>query len=232
MGLSTVIISEDSHGIHVESGDVRIFWGKRDSSLQVLERQFPDLRFARVHQVHGDRLVTAPAAAGTQADAHSTREPNLALLIATADCLPVMLHDPKTGWIAAIHAGWRGVANRIVPKALGTATEDGVRAVDLRAWIGPHIGLKSFEVETDVRDLLLASAPGDLVEALTSPSGDANRVLVDLDGLMRAQLQGSGVLPQNIFAQSPDTKTDLRFHSHRRDREQAGRNLSFIVRCP
>lgn len=223
---------ETPSGLFIASEELTIFWGKRDTSLRTLQAEFPHLRFARIHQVHGDRTVRAPAPEGTQADAHETDERGLALVVVTADCLPVMVHDPRTGWIAGLHAGWRGVANRIVPKALAEARTRGIRGSDLRVWIGPHIGFRSFGVQEDVRDELLASVSGRPLESFWRVLPGADRFLVDLEGLMRAQLEEMGVPRANVAVASIDTMTDPRFHSHRRDRERAGRNLSFIARLP
>ena len=79
------------------------------------------------HQTHSDiiRVVTAADAAGIdhyaypESDALITNDPGTALWVFTADCTPILLHDPVTGAVGAVHAGWRGTANGIVAKAVG-----------------------------------------------------------------------------------------------------------------
>lgn len=205
-------------GFLEEDDQYVIFFGGVGASLENLRAKFPNYQFARIKQTHSSIVV--PAEVGrdplVEADAHFTSQKNLALLISTADCTPVMV-AADNGVIASIHAGWRGVASRIVPKTMGA-----MGAKRYRAWVGPHIQKNSFEVDEDVALNLIKSAPGISAKVLPGKN------FVDLDLLVRSQLAEHAI--QSLWTSGVDTKTDLRFHSHRRDREKAGRQLSFILR--
>lgn len=111
----------------------------------------------RVHQVHGAaylvrRAGDPPLAALPDADIIVSDDPTVAIAIETADCVPILLADPRTGAVAAAHAGWRGLAAgvpRITVEAL--ARSFGSRPADLIAAAGPSIGACCYEVGPDVR---------------------------------------------------------------------------------
>lgn len=101
--------------------------------------------WATVAQVHGDRVVTAAGAGDHgEADAVLTREPDLSVAVFTADCLGIVLHGP--GVVAAVHAGWRGLAAGVVERAVEAVGEVTAAA------IGPHIRSCCFEVGPEVAD--------------------------------------------------------------------------------
>lgn len=219
-------------GIWIETPAVGILFGNRDSSFDNLKKQFPDLAWSRIKQTHSDIVVPAETyeTPVREADSQFTTERDLGLVISTADCVPVMLADAKTGRIAAIHAGWRGVANRIVPKTIERLLKEGSKSDSLYAWIGPHIQQTSFEVDSPVKDQLLAARGRDSIPEDFVKGRDDGKFLVDLNGLVKSQLRDFELAPDQVFDLHVDTKTEATFHSHRRDREAAGRNLSFIVR--
>lgn len=111
------------------------------------------------HQTHSDmvRVVTSADAKGIdhraypECDGLVTNEPGVALWIFTADCTPVLLHDPVTGAVGAVHAGWRGTAAAIAQKAVEKMGEAfGCDPKNIRAAIGPNIGPCCFETDADV----------------------------------------------------------------------------------
>ena len=102
----------------------------------------------RVKQVHGDCILTPTEIATTEstpdssyppADAVLSDAPNQSAWVASADCTPVLIGDCQTGQVAAIHAGWRGTAARIVPKAIARFQASGSKLADLRIALGPAI---------------------------------------------------------------------------------------------
>ena len=113
---------------------------------------------ARLHQVHGAAVALATARgrdALPPADIHLTRDTDLALAVQTADCLPILLADTRTGAVAAAHAGWRGLAARVPEVVVGAlARQFGSRPSDLVVAIGPSIGACCYEVGADVRDAM------------------------------------------------------------------------------
>jgi copper oxidase (laccase) domain-containing protein len=110
--------------------------------------------------------------------------------------------------------------------------KQGSRPQDLQVFIGPHIQKRSFEIGSEVRDQILTSlgplSPEERQEYFDRIS--AEKVLLDLHKVVLTQLSQSGIQQDNVHSLFIDTMTDLRFHSHRRDKEKAGRQLSFISR--
>jgi len=181
-------------------------------------------RLYEVSQVHGDTIVEVagePVAdvRPIEADALLTRAAGAAVAVRTADCVPVLLADPRTGAVAAVHAGWRGVEARIVPEAvarLGHPTR-------LLAAIGPHIRLDAFEVGPEVAERIAAAAHGEPVVQPRDP-----RPHVDLARAVRAQLVHAGVERIDDVGGCTHAEAD-RFFSHRRDAGHTGRHLSAIA---
>ena len=111
----------------------------------------PD-RFVIPHQNHGTevRFVSEPVEL-EGVDALVTRQTGLCICVSTADCIPILLHDPAHHAVAAVHSGWRGTASRIVQIVLRAMQEQlGTRPADVQAAIGPGIGLEAFEVGDEV----------------------------------------------------------------------------------
>jgi YfiH family protein len=176
-------------------------------------------------QVHGNRVVrlgTRDFAAGPpEADAVIGDRPGDMCVVRTADCLPVLLCSTDGREIAAIHAGWRGLADGIIE-----ATLEAMRAPrpDLLAWFGPAISQEAFEVGPEVRERF--GAWGRL-ETLFAPN-ERGRLQADLYGLAEGRLRRSGVAA--VYGGGLCTYADARrFYSYRRDGE-TGRMVSFIFR--
>lgn len=171
-------------------------------------------------QVHSDRIVLAEEVSPgdiPEADAIISRDIDAVLCVRTADCVPVLAWSEEARLIAAIHAGWRGLALRIVEKTIGAMEAMGGR--DIRAGIGPAIGRCCYEVRADV------------VEALgVEPETDGKGSLfVDLPKVAASQLGKAGLKPQAIDMKTSCTSChNDRFFSFRRQGEKAGRNISVI----
>lgn len=113
------------------------------------------LAFARARQVHGDRvLVTrAPTEPLEEADAVVSVAPGIAACVVVADCVPILIGDPRSGAVAAVHAGWRGTLARAAARAVeALAREVGAHASNLLAAIGPSIGPCCYDVSVDVAE--------------------------------------------------------------------------------
>jgi len=173
-----------------------------------------------LHQVHGFEVVAARADTpdGTQADGAQTRVRGLACTAQVADCLPVLLCDRVGEQVAALHAGWRGLAG----SGGAGVVERGVAAMDaapgeLLAWLGPCIGPQAFEVGDDVRQAFVAVDP---TAASCFSALRPGKWLADLPALARQRLQAAGV--QAIYGNdgSPvwcTVSQPARFFSFRRD---------------
>ena len=176
---------------------------------------------ARVRQVHGCTTlrVAAPGDAG-EADALFTTEPDLALEIRVADCVPLLLSAP--GGIAAVHAGWRGAAGGIAERALGAlCAATGSRLADIHAWIGPGIATCCFEVGPEVAEAFPPHRRRDGRE----------RPHVDLAGSVVDRLIAAGVPPRSIVTSPYCTRCHQHlWHSHRGSAGGAGRLVAWIAR--
>ena len=186
-------------------------------------------RFYQATQVHGRAVVVAegdPAALAKQeADALvATSGSKAAVAVRVADCVPVLVADPVTGNVAAIHAGWRGVEARVVDAAVEALRGDPSRMV---AAIGPSIGPCCFEVGADVAEKIDASTGVDVVDRRDEARGKA---YVDLRRGVRAQLRRLGLADASIDDVPGCTRCDAeRFYSYRRDGDASGRLVGVIV---
>lgn len=186
------------------------------------------------HQVHTDivRCVTRQDARGLdhhlypECDALITKDPGTALVIFTADCTPILLHDPVTGAVGAAHAGWRGTASAIAAKTVEAMTACfGTRPEDIHAAIGPNAGVCHFETDADVPDALRA-AFGQDVEAFIHPKG--SKFFVDLKKVNELVLRNAGVRDISVSNCCTMCQPD-RFWSHRITRGQRGAQGGIIL---
>jgi YfiH family protein len=213
------------------SGFSHAFPTREASDPDLLEGLGPNVtRVLQVRQVHGAAVAQADpgwlqAAGGpVEADAvvaRATPAARLAVGVRVADCVPVLVGDPATGDVAAIHAGWRGVVAGVVGRAIDALAPagDGPRRARLVAAIGPCIGPCCFEVGREV-----ASSVG-FVER---EAGD--KAYVDLRAAVRAQLAAAGLESSHIEDVPGCTKHEPgRFHSFRRDGANSGRMLAAIA---
>jgi len=161
-----------------------------------------------------------------EADAHFSADKKIALLISTADCLPVLIYCSETQRVAAAHAGWKGVANQIVLKTLQKLVETGSVEKKFELWIGPHILQSSFEIDLDVLKHLQASSYNLSQEQYVYEKD--SKYYVDLNQVVLSQIAQVSHPDSVVNYIDVDTKTDLNFWSFRRDKDKAGRNLSFI----
>ena len=161
-------------------------------------------------------------------DALITRLAGLALVVTTADCLPILIHDPIRAAVAAVHAGWRGTAKRIAARALGAMREAyGTDPADCRAAIGPGIRGCCFEVDAAVTDSMAAALPNWEKHARANRSG---HWLLDLAEVNRAILEAAGVRADCIEDVGLCTSCrNALFFSHRAEKGRTGRMMNFIL---
>lgn len=180
--------------------------------------------FARLSQVHGNDVVTvvddppvAPIDDVPVADALVTARRGVGLMVRVADCVPVLLADPAAQVVGAVHAGRAGVALDIVTRAVEEMRALGGRSP--RAWVGPHVCGRCYEVPVEMRDEIAGMVPSTYAETRAgSPS-------LDLGAGVVAQLAAAGV-PAEVVGGC--TLEDERFHSHRRDGAAAGRLAGLV----
>ncbi|MGZ3744698.1 MAG: peptidoglycan editing factor PgeF [Pseudobdellovibrionaceae bacterium] len=228
-------ITETNLGFLLETSGFTALLGGEKAQILNLKNSFPDYKFIRVKQTHGTNIIHSIDPAldyQIEADSHFTELPKIALCVSTADCVPLLLYDAKKEIIAAVHAGWRGVASQIVPKVLQHLQAQGSHPHNIKVIIGPHIQMSSFEVSSEVRDEILSSIDFSAHEneSLYHRKINTEKSLVDLNQVVKTQLQNCAVPFDNLHNLHIDTFVDHRFHSYRRDKEKSGRQISFICR--
>jgi YfiH family protein len=188
------------------------------------------LRSAR--QVHGARIATEQECSGPTppaADGVASNSPGIFVAVFTADCVPILMATSCGTTVAAVHAGWRGLAAGVVTAGVSAVRELARRPSPLVAAMGPHIGPCCYEVDGPVVDALR----GRFAHALEGASRPTRpgHVAIDLAALVREELVGAG-LALDAIGVLPDACTHCdpeRFHSYRRDGFAAGRLVHFIA---
>jgi len=184
----------------------------------------PSERIAYATQVHGATCLvpSGPGLAGT-GDALATSKDDLVLVVGTADCLPILLWDAQSPRVAAVHAGWRGLAAGVPMHAVGQLVLMGAATASLRAALGPRIGPCCFEVGPDVAERF----PG--AERIVKHG----RTTVDLARAAVRQLTAAGLTPDAIFDWNECSACDPeRYFSHRRDAGRTGRSWGLVTPRP
>jgi YfiH family protein len=176
----------------------------------------PDVAPAWLRQVHGARVHPARPGACGEGDALRVESKGVAAVIATADCVPLLIATAQTA--LAVHAGWRGLVAGVVGAALAACGD----LASATAWIGPAIGPCCYEVGDEVAaSVAAASAP-----AVVRQRG-VGRPHVDLAAAASVQLHAAGVARVVHLELCTRCQPD-QLWSHRRDRDGAGRNLAAI----
>ena len=244
--LTTTLLNRWPHGFFTR--------GSWPQTPEVLSQQLaPEAVIYRAQQVHGNRVLSpddfsqGPSATSDSrpsADAVMTTGSQQAAWVCTADCTPVLIGDVATGQVAAVHAGWRGTALRIVPTTIAKMQAQGSELKNLRIAMGPAIAGQVYQVSTQVaievgRSLsLTAQSDAELVAHLQTlapapllPDDTPGRLRLDVRQINALQLFALGLEPQQIVIaphctyQEPD-----RFFSYRRSREKKVQ-WSGIVSC-
>ena len=185
-------------------------------------------------QIHSDivRTVTRKDCSGCfhrdypECDALITNDPGVALTVFTADCTPLLFHDPATGAVGAAHAGWKGTAQNIGGKTVEAMVRDfGCDPANIRAAIGPNVGFCHFETDADVPEALLETY-GEEIRPFIRASGQ--KYYVNLKEVNALALRRAGVqhieISEDCTMCSPD-----RFWSHRITRGIRGSQGAVIV---
>jgi YfiH family protein len=187
----------------------------RTEVLRAASEDGPE-RVAWLKQIHSERSVSATAGYCGEGDALTTTEQELALSVATADCVPVVVAS-KTR-LAVIHAGWRGIASEIVIK---TVAEQGLQHGPWTAWVGPAIGPCCYEVGLDVAHEIARASSSRVVHDRRS-----KQPTVDLPMAVKIQLSEIGIRVIHSFDCCTCCNNDWLW-SYRLEGESAGRNFTF-----
>lgn len=198
----------------------------------------PGLR--RPKQVHGRGVVDAARFARQldtrpggppgpfEADAIVSGQVGVGVAIVTADCVPILLADCHARVVAAVHAGWRGLACGVIRSSISVLRELGADPSRLTAVVGPYIGACCYEVDEPVL-MAFAARFESLMRSATRPTR-AGHARLDLGAFATAELVSVGLTTARIgsFTGACTSCDRERFHSYRRDGGQAGRMLHFV----
>jgi YfiH family protein len=196
---------------------------------------FDPHRLVMTMQIHSDivRTVTDADCSGLchrnypQCDALVTGTPGVALLVFTADCTPLLFHDPVTGAVGAAHAGWRGTAQGIGARVVEAMVRDfGSNPADIRAAIGPNVGMCHFETDADVPEAMIASY-GEAVRAHIRSQGA--KFYLDLKAINALSLRRAGITHIEISEDCTMCRPD-KYWSHRITGSERGSQGAIIVR--
>ncbi|GCL42487.1 peptidoglycan editing factor PgeF [Anabaena sp. FACHB-1250] len=216
------------------------FWPRLPHELT--EALQPEALVYRLKQVHGNTVLTPQEVDHyvnisdddlALADGLISHQPLQAVWVASADCTPVLIGDVKTGQVAALHAGWRGTAAKIVPAAIHRMQAHGSNLADLRVAMGPAIAGEVYQVAVEVAAEIGSSViphnePEKIIAALrdlpNSPllsDTEPGKVRLDVRQVNALQLEQLGVsLEQIAIAPYCTFQTPEHFFSYRREQQK------------
>jgi YfiH family protein len=218
------------HGFTTRDRGIGPSGGNRSLEALAALMDLEPTSIVRARQVHGCGVIEVRAgqevSASQPADALISADPLRAVAVAVADCVPILIADRRRRAVAAVHAGWRGTASRIVVAAVEALAQSGVPASDVLVAIGPSIGPCCYQVDAPVRDAVSAGSHG-ASEWLT-PDGDSHWRL-DLWRANRDQLLEAGVAADAIHVSRYCTADHLDdCYSYRKEGAAAGRMFGAI----
>lgn len=189
-------------------------------------------RLLTCYQIHSPDVVTVAApwddADRPRADALVTRERGLLLGVLTADCAPVLFHDPQAGVIGAAHAGWKGAIGGVTDRTVEAMEALGADRSHIAAVVGPCISQKSYEVDAAFEARFAAE---DAANARFFRAGRAGHGWFDLEGYVAARLAAFGIGTIGMLGEDTYAQAD-RFYSFRRSTHAGeagyGRQISLI----
>jgi polyphenol oxidase len=241
--LTCSLLSMWSHGFFTAQFSPR-------GPIDLTEVLSPGARVYRLKQVHGNAVLktglvrpvaASPQGSGTGADSYAEADGLVAereleaVWVCTADCVPILIADDRTGLVGAVHAGWRGTAAKILPEAIAQLVAQGSQLENLRIAMGPAIAGEVYQVSVEVAAELGATiAPKSAVNVTTDgileflhqlpeppvlADPEPGKVRLDVRRFNALQLQQLGIsLSQVAIAPDCTYSDSARFFSYRRDR--------------
>jgi polyphenol oxidase len=192
-------------------------------------------RFLTVTQMHGTDLLVIDSPnpefshfLKIECDGIVTNQQGIMIAVCVADCVPILLHDPVKGVVAALHAGWQGTVGNIAAKGVEAMTNIfECNRKNIVAAIGPAIGGCCYEVDAPVRDAFTkAGLPFDL---WANDQGEG-KWLLDLSAANSKLLADAGLAPDQIETSDLCVSCNQElFFSYRRDGGDTGRQAGFIM---
>ncbi|MEJ2114989.1 MAG: peptidoglycan editing factor PgeF [Gammaproteobacteria bacterium] len=217
-GYSKGVYKSLNLGIHVDDEEIDV---EKNRQLIKQSLSLPDEPIW-LDQVHGSEVIN-PLDANNKtisADGAYTNEVEVVCVVLTADCLPVLFCDRSGEYIAAVHAGWRGLVGGVLENTLNALPANNT---DIMCWLGPAIGPDRFEVGSEVVEQFIEKLA---LHKNSFQSQDSSKYLADIYQLAKNILITSGV--KDIYGSKYCTYTqEDKFYSHRRE-GQTGRMATLI----
>ncbi len=199
------------------------------SPFELVEVLNPSAQAYRVQQVHGNTVLPASSISGENfplADGVISDRAHQAVWACSADCTPALIADVKTGNVAAVHAGWRGTSQKIVPVAVNLLQKQGSQLEDLRIALGPAIAGEVYQVSESVAIEVGQSIGMAEIDQLMQldqspilPDATPGRVRLDVRRVNAIQLEQLGIAPEQIAIAPYCTYQDAtHFFSYRREK--------------
>ncbi len=237
--LTCSLLEDWPHGFFTQQ-----FWS-RPPETELTRVLHADASGYRLKQVHGN-IVLTPSEVATQlqqtqgdrenvsawalADGLMSEQPLQAVWVASADCTPVLIADTKTGHVAAVHAGWRGTAAKIVPQAINKLLTGGSKLADLRIAMGPAIAGEVYQVSKQTAievgtsifnyedEEAMMNALQDIPTSPILPDEKPGHVRLDVRRVNFLQMEMMGISGEQIaIAPYCTYQTPEHFFSYRRD---------------
>ncbi len=206
-GVSQPPYAQCNLATHVGDEEGRVLQNRQQLQRQIGLRQQPQW----LNQVHGTTVVETPFALAEipMADGCWTAQSGVPCAVLTADCLPILITNRKGSQVAALHAGWRGLAAGVVAQGVQRFADP---REEILVWIGPAIAQSSYEVGEEVREIFCQQDARADCCFIPSPNG---RWLASMVNLAKLRLRQIGV--EAVYGGEWDTFEDERFFSYRRD---------------
>jgi len=221
--------SFDSEKTRFTGDSPEIYTENRKQLAEKLGIEVSNLVFPR--QTHTDCVAEIdgiPECEITQTDALVTNLKGIGICVQTADCVPILLFEPETKVIAAVHAGWRGTVKKIAAAAVQKMSNKfGSHPATIIAAIGPSISQAIYEVGSEVTEAVLNTIPNAETTIHLKPTGKNH---VDLWEANRQVLIESGLLPENIeILGECSFSENSKYFSARKEGADTGRMVSGIM---
>ena len=218
-GVSLAPFDQLNLGLHVDDNPLAVEQNRQRVMQSCQLTQTP----AWLNQIHSPTVLnlSQPLTETPDADGSFTRVLGLACVVMTADCLPVLLCNSEGTEVAAVHAGWRGLAGGVIDNAIAQFNSE---SEQIMAWLGPAIGPQAFEVGGEVREQFMAEDPQAHLAFVANPAAEG-KWFADLYQLARQRLARHGVT--QVYGGEYCTYQDPQFFSYRRA-ARTGRQASLI----
>lgn len=176
------------------------------------------------------RIVDSPSQTFPDTDALISFNPEIAVGVLTADCVPLLLYAHDIGGIAAVHAGWRGTLGGIVENTIDMLIAHGASPENIYAAIAPSIRVDNYEVDRNLADKFTDAGFGDFV---VFPDGEAGKPHIDLCGINRERMLRRGIKIEKIIVHpgctfGSEPAAGMHYPSHRHSKGASVRMLTFI----